>query len=157
MNTQVTVRRVYSMDNMMFGELCKNAITISIYVKEKGVESDEIKKKIDFIREAKSTALVISDIAESKGLLELKQIADKLPQDKAEGHLKELLYLIIDGVDPEIVTEIARNMYFVNCYSGFGGLEFIIYMYACLAVQQGVPTSIIEAVIDSMIPDVIKS
>ena len=145
------------MDELMFEEMCKNAQTILIYVKEKGPESDEIKKKKEFIQEARNTAIEISDLAIKEGLLALKNIADKLPQDKAEGHLKELLYLVVDGVDPEIVMEIARNMYFMNCYSGFGGLEFTIYIYTCLAVQQGIPTGIIEAVIDSMIPDVLKN
>ena len=145
------------MDMLMFEEMCKNAQAIMIYVKEKGAESEEIRRKKEFIREAKNTSLEISEIALKKGLLELKQIADKLTPDKAEGHLKELLYLIIDGVDQEIVQDIARNMYFMNCYSGFGGLEFTIYMYACLAVQQAIPTRIIESVIDSMIPDVLKN
>ncbi|MBO4416209.1 MAG: hypothetical protein J5824_09565 [Lachnospiraceae bacterium] len=145
------------MDSLMFEEMCKNAKDILIYVKEKGAESDEIKKKKEFIKEAKSIALEISELANDQGLLELKQIADKLAPDKAEGHLKELLYLIIDGVDPDIIYDIARNMYFMNCYSGFGGLEFTIYMYTCLAVQQGEPTRIIESVIDSMIPDVLKN
>lgn len=144
------------MQKLMFEEMCKNATAIMIYVKEKGAESDEIKKKKEFISEARSIAVEISETAAKQGLPELKQIADKLAPDKAEGHLKELLYLVVDGVDPDIIAEIARNMYFMNCYSGFGGLEFTIYIYACLAVQRGIPTKIIENVIDSMIPDVLK-
>ena len=144
------------MNAIMFDEIRKNAEAIMIYVKEKGIESDEIKKKSEFISEAKKTAIEISQIARRDGVPGLKQVADKLPKDKIEGHLKDILYLIIDGASSDVVEEIARNMYFVNCYSGFGGLEYIIYMYTCLAVQQDTPVRIIEAMIDSMIPDAIK-
>ena len=141
----------------MLEELRRNAEIITIYVKEKGIESDEIKKKIEYIREVKETALGISDTAIRHGLQELKKTADGLPADNTEQHLKDLIYLVIDGVDPKIVEEIAWNKYYVNCYSGFGGLEFIIYMYTCLAIQQETHHCIIEAMIDSMIPDVIRS
>ncbi|MBP5330914.1 MAG: hypothetical protein J6Y89_03595 [Lachnospiraceae bacterium] len=144
------------MDALMFEEMRKNADIISKYVKEKGAESEEIKKKRDFIKEAKKTALEILDIARKQGFLELKRLADKLQPDGIEGHLKDMLYFVADGMDTAVLEEIARNKYFTNCYSGFGGLEFIIYMYTCMTIRQNVPLQVIEAVIDSMIPDVVR-
>lgn len=90
-------------------------------------------------------------MARKEGLLALEEVADKMDKNGEYGYLRQLLFLIVDGTEPEIVEQSGTLMYYADDVRGYEALQYHIFLYGSLAMQQGMNPRIIEEQLLSML------
>ncbi len=97
----------------------------------------------------------LSNIARTEGLLSLVEAVmdENIPEIILKEELKKMVMLVVDGTDPEIVTDICMKRYFANNYTGLKGLSFLVLICGALDIQAGENPQIIESDIRSCMPE----
>ena len=114
----------------------------------------ENSEKISRVIEAYDRAILFSDIARKKGLLALEEASERLDlNDATQEFLFQSIMLVVDGTDPDLVTEIGLNRIVANSFSSFEGFVVLMYYKAALMIQSGVNPRDIEEYLKSLMPD----
>ena len=114
----------------------------------------ENSEKISRVIEAYDRAILFSDIARKKGLLALEEASERLDlNDATQEFLFQSIMLVVDGTDPDLVTEIGLNRIVANSFSSFEGFVVLMYYKAVLMIQSGVNPRDIEEYLKSLMPD----
>ncbi len=100
----------------------------------------------------------LSNIARAEGLLSLEEAVtdENTPEIILKEELVKMVMLVVDGTDPEIVTDISMKRYFANNYTGLEGLSFLLLMDGALDIQAGWNPRIVESNIRSYMPEEIN-
>lgn len=83
-----------------------DAVRFDAIMKLKNVDNISNHQQNQVIDAAK-TIMKLADLARKEGLLALEDMIDTITSD----YLKQLIILVVDGTFPEIIIEIATNIY----------------------------------------------
>ncbi len=86
-------------------------------------------------------------IVRKEGLLGLDIYASELSDDTFERYLKMMLYIIADGTDADVFSEICLLRYYRNNFSGLEAIQYLLYFLAALLIQKSTKTQLIEQVL----------
>ncbi len=98
----------------------------------------------------------LANTARKKGLLELEESAASIGDTGLDRYLKKLLFLVLDGTNPELVEEIGYSLYLSGYYRGYEGLIALIYLEGVLSIQAGEHPMIIEERLYALVPAYIR-
>lgn len=118
------------------------------------------KTVIKEIREVISLLMDLANMTRTQGLLELESRGEELSEDMGifgVKYLKQLILLVVDGTDPQEVSDIAYLIYSANKFPGKNGLIYLLFMKAMLAIQAGVNPRLLEQTLMAMLPEEIKN
>ena len=101
----------------------------------------------------------LSNIARTEGLLSLEEsvMDESMPEIILKEELVKMVLLVVDGTDPEIVSDISMKRYFANNYTGLKGLSFLVLMCGALDIQAGDNPRIVESDIRSCMPEEVNN
>ena len=104
------------------------------------------------ILSAVKRVMELNRLARLEGLLALEEaVWDISPEDKEEG-LKQLIFLLVDGTDPEMIEGIGLARYYAGLYSDYEALRYFIYLEGALSIQAGENPRVVEEKLKSMLP-----
>ncbi|MEY8336963.1 FliG C-terminal domain-containing protein [Lachnospiraceae bacterium 62-35] len=106
------------------------------------------KKGWEQLEEAAETVMALSGLMRKEGLLALEEAAEGIESD----FLKHLILLMVDGVDPKIITEIAANEYWVNMPDGVEAMIDYMYLRGIIGIQMGEDEKILMEILQSLMP-----
>lgn len=86
----------------------------------------------------------LSNVARKEGLLALESMAFRLEDAMGYQYLKMMITLVVDGMEPEIIEEMCTAKYFATGLEAYEALQYMIFMYGTLSIQQGENPYIIE-------------
>ena len=95
----------------------------------------------------------LSSIARREGLLALEMEADNLGDLHNGKYLSQLIKFIVDGTDPDMVSEIAELKYFASDFSDVERLQYLMMIVGCLSMQDGENPRVIEEKLKAFIPN----
>ena len=95
----------------------------------------------------------LTNISRKEGLLSLEETCNKLEDIGSNIYLKTMIMLVVDGTDPELVEQLCLSRYFSLNLDGYEGLQYLVMMIGCLAIQAGENPRIIEEKLRAMIPE----
>lgn len=135
-------------------------MTSSIYIildsiKREAIEMFNEKEPYQDIIEAIITIDDMSNIGRKEGLLALEEYT----QGESGTVSDDISYgvrLVVDGAEPDLVAEITINKYLLSNYVGNNALKQFILIRGLLAVQEGLSTIIIEELLTSLLPSIVK-
>lgn len=97
------------------------------------------------------------ELARREGLIALEEACEDLNQnDIAQKFLFKGLMMIVDGTEPEIVSEMGMNRIAVNACHSYEGLIILMYHKAVLMMQQGDNPLVIGAYMQSLMPEFLE-
>ena len=99
----------------------------------------------------------LSRQARSYGLLALEEEASKLDSFPGGNYLNAMLMLIVDGTNPELVSELCTCKYYAEGLEGYEALQYIMMLDGCLLIQSGENPIFIEKKLLSMLAEEISS
>ncbi|MCR5324965.1 MAG: hypothetical protein K6E85_17040 [Lachnospiraceae bacterium] len=145
------------MRDVFFNEIRRNVQLIADDVKKNGKENDKALYYRHYFCETIDLLIELSNIARREGLLTLEEAAYHLSWKKEpEKHLKRMILLVVDGTDPEVLEEICGGTYFSNCFDGYEGMVYLLYIYGIMAIQAGENPRAIEGRLFSLLPEFLK-
>ena len=127
---------------------------IHLGIKKRNSVTDEDVKKYNekMILSAVKRVMELNRLARLEGLLALEEaVWDISPEDKEEG-LKQLIFLLVDGTDPEMIEGIGLARYYAGLYSDYEALRYFIYLEGALSIQAGENPRVVEEKLKSMLP-----
>ena len=95
----------------------------------------------------------LSIIGRKEGLLALEEAANSIKGDRMKDALKQLVMLVVDGTDPKVIEEIGLAKYFSAGYEGYEAIQYMLYLFGVLLIQQGANPRVIEEYLLSILPD----
>lgn len=95
----------------------------------------------------------LSIIGRKDGLLALEEAANSIKGDRMKDALKQLVMLVVDGTDPKVIEEIGLAKYFSAGYEGYEAIQYMLYLFGVLLIQQGANPRVIEEYLLSILPD----
>ncbi len=108
---------------------------------------------ISRVIEAYNCIIEFSETARSEGLLALEEACGKLDRDDTtQGFLMIELMQVIDGTEPDIVSEMGINMIAANRYSSYECLIMLMYYKGVLLLQRGDNVMLLENYLQSLMP-----
>lgn len=124
---------------------------------KKVVDESEKKQGYSLLCETVEKMCELTWIARKDGLLALEEAAYELGELRNKDYLNSIILLIVDGTFPELVEELGTAKYFANSEEGFNGLQYLIMLSGCLAIQAGENPRVIEEKLLSLVPsEVVK-
>ena len=116
------------------------------------------KEKEEKVIEAYDLVREFANVARKEGLLALEECAQNLDINNESIELFfTLIMLLVDGTDPEILTEIGINKIITNTLPAYDGLISLIFLRGSLMIQAGTNPYLIERYLKSMIPNSCKN
>lgn len=100
------------------------------------------------IVDAAKNIMILANLARKEGLLALESIAQTI----SSNFLKQLIILVVDGTYPEIIIEIATNIYWTKTPSGTNAMINYIYLRGMLGIQNGINPRSLEEILLSLMP-----
>ena len=97
--------------------------------------------------------VMISRIARREGLLCLEELVE----DYESAFVKWLARLVVDGTEPELLSEMAVNEYWMRASEGALAMADYIYIRGMLCVQEGLNEFILVEFLQTLIPQEIRS
>lgn len=94
----------------------------------------------------------LSNCARKEGILALEEHALELKRDGIEKHLIDMLMLVVDGTDPDIITEISIYRYFSECYDMYDALEYLMYLIGAMSIQAGENPKVTKEKLLALVP-----
>ncbi len=99
------------------------------------------------IRAAKDI-MALADLARREGLLALEDKVQNISSD----FLQHLIILVVDGNCPEIIAEIATNIYWTKAPNGADAMTDYMFMRGILGIQDGINPRTLEDILLSLMP-----
>ncbi len=124
-----------------------DAVRLDAIMKLKNVDNitkDQPKQVID----AAKNIMRLADVARKEGLLALENMVETLRSD----YLRQLIILVVDGTFPDMITEIATNLYWTNAPVGVNAMVDYIYLRGMLGIQNGENLAILNKLLMSLMP-----
>lgn len=124
-----------------------DAVRLDAIMKLKNVDNitkDQQKQVID----AAKNIMKLADVARKEGLLALEKMVEMLCSD----YLRQLIILVVDGTFPDMITEIATNLYWTNAPVGANAMVDYIYLRGMLGIQNGENLTILNKLLVSLMP-----
>lgn len=114
---------------------------------------DDIEKKqgYELLRKTVEKMCELSKLAKHGGLLAFEEAAHELGDLHNKDFLSTIIILIVDGTQADLIEELSMAKYFAAGVEGFEGLQYLIMLYGCLAIQSGDNSRVIEEKILSLI------
>lgn len=108
-------------------------------------------KDVQPVFQAIATVVHMSNVGRKEGLLALEEkfACNASPEEK---DVAPMVLLVVDGTDPDIVSEILTNTYLANRYEGNEALKQYILMRGTLCIQAGLSPRLIEEMLLSLLP-----
>lgn len=91
-------------------------------------------------------------LARKEGLLALEEAVLDIPSENVEEALKQLIFLLVDGTDPQVLEEIGLSRYYTRLYTDYEALRYFIYLEGALSIQAGENPRILEERLKVMLP-----
>lgn len=98
----------------------------------------------------------LSNVARKEGLLAIEEKFVYGASSIGADSISYGVMIVVDGTDPELVTEIASNEYLSSKYEGNEALRQYILIRGLLAVQSGENPRVIEEILISLLPGSIR-
>jgi len=127
-------------------------IHTEIKAKEVTDNQTRLQKNEEMIKTAMERMLELCNIARLEGLLALEEAVLDIPAESAEEELKQLIMLLVDGTEPDIITEIGLSRYYSNLYADYEALRYFLFLVGTLSIQAGENPRIVEEKLKSMLP-----
>lgn len=124
-----------------------DAVRFDAIMKLKNVDNISNHQQNQVIDAAK-TIMKLADLARKEGLLALEDMIDTITSD----YLKQLIILVVDGTFPEIIIEIATNIYWTNASDGVNSMVDYIYLRGMLSIQNGENLRVLDKLLMSLMP-----
>ncbi len=99
------------------------------------------------------TLLECSEVARTKGILELETYANEAGAVLGSKYLIDMVQLIVDGTDPEIVRELCYCRYCASNLSGCCALQYFMILTGVLSIQKGEYRLLLEKRLKHMLPE----
>lgn len=137
------------LDEILIPEIKKNYEELARL--EAGCTEEEKLNKHQVFKETLSQLLMISNIARKEGIIALEEEAER--NYELSDMTRELIWLIVDGTDPQLVERIGLMQYFAKKKDVYQSIMDIMSIYGMLSIQAGYNPRIIWKMLNSMIPD----
>lgn len=124
-----------------------DAVRLDAITKLKNMDTLSNNQQNQVIDVAK-TIMKLADLARKEGLLALEDMIDTITSD----YLKQLIILVVDGTFPEIIIEIATNIYWTNASDGVNSMVDYIYLRGILSIQNGENLRVLDKLLMSLMP-----
>ena len=95
----------------------------------------------------------LANTARKYGLLELEERARKAESAPGGRYLKQFICLVVDGIDPELLEEMAELRYYTAPINSYSALQYLIIVKGILEIQQGTNPVVIREVLLCMLPE----
>ncbi|MDE6915701.1 MAG: hypothetical protein K2P39_02735 [Lachnospiraceae bacterium] len=92
--------------------------------------------------------MTLADRARKEGVLVLEDMAKELEPE----YLRQLIVLVVDGTCPELIVEIATNLYWTKAPDKAEAMIDYLYLRGMLAIQDGVHPRLLEEILLSLMP-----
>ncbi len=94
-----------------------------------------------------------ANAARKYGLLELEERACKAESTPGGRYLKQFICLVVDGIDPGLLEEMAELRYYTAPVSSYSALQYLIMVKGILEIQQGTNPVVIREILLCMLPE----
>lgn len=122
-------------------------------LRQRYMEIGNIEVIVEKVLVAYDCILVFQEIARTEGLLSLEKACENLDKnDSAQSIFRDLIFLVVDGTDPDILAEIGMNKCISSKLSGCDGLICLMYFRGSLLIQEGYSSRLIEEYMKSVLP-----
>jgi len=95
----------------------------------------------------------LSEISRKHGLLELEKRVCEIYSIPGERYLKQLIYYVVCGSDPELLMELAELRYYSASFSDYNALQYLIMVKGVIEIQKGTNPIVIRELLFSMLPE----
>ncbi len=113
----------------------------------------ETTEEYTLLTDAAVDIVMISRIAHREGLLCLEELVE----DHESVFAKWLVMLVVDGTDPELLSEMAVNEYWMQASEGALAMADYIYIRGMLCVLEGLNDRILVDFLQTLIPQGMRS
>ena len=97
--------------------------------------------------------LKLNETARKEGLLALEEAAEKLPPETIfYQDVQSSFTSVVDGIDPEDVTELFTSHYFAKNLQGDNAMLYFLMIYAIIRIQSGTPQYLLEWLLVACLP-----
>ena len=79
----------------------------------------------------------LSCAARKEGLIALEKASCTISETGMKRHLKKMISVIIDGIEPSLAEEIFFLRYYSCCFTSEEALEYLLYMNGAMSIQAG--------------------
>lgn len=143
------------MDNLLMPELRR---LHEILRQEEAMLSLEERRKahMEFVKHCEEI-IKYSDVSRKEGLIALEDLAEEKGNDPQWSFDRELIFLIVNGYDPEMIKRIILPKYFSTEQTTTEIIKNIMSIYGILSVQAGENPIIISKLLNNMIPDDVRA
>lgn len=132
----------------------------AIFYQELAKHSEEIASGKDVIDSEREELITLTGVLEElaytarrDGLLALEGTAGELPDDGMYSCLREMCMHVVDGMNPEVLKELAYMYYFSRRMVAYKALSYLVCLSSVLSIQAGEYPGLTEMKILSMIPE----
>lgn len=115
-------------------------------------DGTHIQKKEAMVMDAMKRVLELNRIARLEGLLALEEAVIDISPESEEEELRQLIMLLVDGVEPEVIKGIGLTRYYSNLYTDYEALRYFLYLEGALSIQAGENPWIVEEKLKTMLP-----
>lgn len=133
---------------------------IDIYYEELRKNCSESTKftveQMEKVINAVKNVLTFLKLARKEGLLYLEEVCESLDKETEEKYFVELLMLVVDGINPSLISDYALSRYFAANLSGYEGIIYLIYYKGVLMIETGEQPAMVEKIVESMLPENVR-
>ena len=142
------------MKDIFFQEL-RNRVEEIREIEKKGIsgESYQISEKGMILINTIHLLEELANAARKYGLLELEERAGKAESTPGGRYLKQFICLVVDGIDPELLEEMAELRYYTAPINSYSALQYMIMVKGILEIQQGTNPVVIREILLCMLPE----
>lgn len=79
----------------------------------------------------------LTNIGRDEGIIQLEEVCISLSGLENVEYLKEIMENVIDCTHPEVIEDMFLARYFAYNLSGATGLQYLIFLYGGIAIQDG--------------------
>lgn len=104
--------------------------------------------KQTIVLDAAKDIMKLADLARKEGLLALENVLETITSDL----LKQLILLVVDGTFPDLIIEIATNIYWTKAPDGEEAMVDYIYIRGMIGIQNGENLRTLDKILKSLMP-----
>ena len=108
---------------------------------------------LDEINKAYDNVMKFHRASKENGILAFEELVQYLNEkNPMEGNFYRMIQMIIDGSEPEYISDLSTNLFLANEYEGIEAVVFYLYARGTLMIQNGNNARDLEDLFNSVIP-----
>lgn len=113
-------------------------------------------EQMDKVINSVKNVLKFHEVARKEGILALEAECESLNKETEEKYFTELLSLVVDGIDPKLLSEYGLSRYCAANLPGYEGIIYLIYFKGAHMIQAGESPFPVELILEGMLPENVR-